>query len=162
MSDEPIPFEHAAIIVGENSYATLEQAEAIAAARLFTESWGRAYPNRREVALITASAALSALRWKGRPADEAQPLAWPRDRAPRSRPGPNAGIPQVVTEACAELAFHFMAMSVRPATNVQMRQLGDSLTMYFASTPDELPKHVRRLIEPLLETPSSHSADLVR
>ena len=119
-----------------NSHITLAAADALAAERLFTEAWHAATPERRAAALCTATAILDRLKWRCK---DAAPLA----------------------TACAELAFHLLTQAAHPGAPVQMRQLGDSLTMYFPSVADELPKHVRRLIEPFLIVGSTHSSELV-
>ncbi|MGJ3626378.1 hypothetical protein AB5I41_04605 [Sphingomonas sp. MMS24-JH45] len=44
---------------------------------------------------------------------------------------------------------------------VMQRMLGDSLTMFFPTIADELPKHVRRLIEPHLRASSANVAEVM-
>ena len=91
-----------------------------------------------------------------------QPLAWPRvaDRCPRGYPL-TAETPDAIRTACVELAMHLLAQGQLSSAPVQMRQLGDSLTMMFPTIADELPKHVRRLIEPHLRASSANVVEVV-
>lgn len=153
--------EFAAITVGVDSYIGLEQANQIAASRLFARAWNAADPSTRCNALRTATALLDRMRWQGRPVTASQPLSWPRvpDRCPHGFPMA-APIPAAITAACVELAVHLLNAGQLPAAPVQMRQLGDALTMYFPTVADELPKHVRRLVEPHLRIASANVAEV--
>ena len=144
-------------------YISLADAEALASKRLHAIAWRAAAADTKPIALATAAAVLDQLKWAGTPVDSAQALAWPR-RSVRDYSGrllPQDTIPAAVATACAELAFHLIG-NPQPAGNpVQMRQLGDSLVMYFPTVADELPRHVRRLIEPYLRVRSAHAAELI-
>ena len=157
MSDE-IP----ALIVGTNSYVSLAQADEIAATRLFTAPWNGTTDAARTKALMTATALLDRMRWQGRKVAPTQPLEWPRvpDRCPTGYPLSVAVIPPIVT-ATVELAIHLLStgdLGGGPAVMQQM--LGDSMVMHFAHVSDELPKHVRRLIEPYLHVASANNAEV--
>jgi len=107
---------------------------------------------------VTATATLDRLAWQGRPTTNIQALAWPRS----GLAVPAATIPTAIATACAELAFYLLSaggMGRRPG--VQMVMVGQSMETYFPDVVDELPKHVRRLVEPYLRVRSSHSAELV-
>ena len=146
---------------GVNSYVTLAEANAIADTRLFVGSWGAATDDTRERALITATALLDRLQWKGRPLAATQPLAWPRvtDACPYGYPL-TTDIPKGITAATVELAIHLLSAGEFAGAPVQQRMLGDSMVMYFPTVTDEFPKHVRRAIEPHLRASSANVAEV--
>lgn len=146
---------------GVTSYASLADANAIADARLFASAWNAATDDTRAKALATATALLDRLRWQGRPTAATQFIAWPRvpDRCPHGFPM-IAPTPRSIIVACVELAIHLLTQGQLPAAPVQSRMLGDSMTMYFPTIADELPKHVRRLIEPHLRVSSANVAEV--
>ncbi|ONF95984.1 DnaT-like ssDNA-binding protein [Sphingomonas jeddahensis] len=150
------------IRAGVNSYISLAEAQAIAATRLFAAAWNGAAEATRSQALITATALLDRMRWQGRPLAPTQPLAWPRvsDRAPHGYPA-TADTPPAIITACVELAVHLLTQGQHSGAPVMQRMLGDSMTMYFPTIADELPKHVRRLIEPHLRASSANVAEVV-
>lgn len=150
------------VLPGINSYASIDEATAIAEARLFASAWERASEPTRAQALCTATALLDRMRWQGRPVAPTQPLAWPRvpERCPHGYPMV-ARIPDAIVTACVEMAIHLLATGQLSGAPVQMRQLGDSMTMYFPTIADELPKHVRRLIEPFLRVSSANVAEVM-
>ncbi|MBL4793674.1 MAG: hypothetical protein JKY97_12200 [Citromicrobium sp.] len=146
---------------GVNSYVTLAEANALADTRLFAGSWDAATDDTRERALITATALLDRLQWKGRPLVATQPLAWPR--APDARPYGyplTTDIPQGITTATVELAIHLLSVGQFAGAPVQQRMLGDSMVMYLPTVADEFPKHVRRAIEPHLCASSANVAEV--
>lgn len=148
--------------VGINSYVSLEDAEAVASERLFAAAWSAATPETRAKALITATALLNRMQWQGRPVAPSQPLAWPRvaDRCPPGFPL-IAETPAPIVTATVELALHLLQTGELPGgPAVMQRMLGDSMAMYFAHVADELPKHVRRLIEPFLRSSSANVAEV--
>lgn len=150
------------LTVGTNSYISLAAANDVAASRLFTGAWTAANNETRAAALMTATALLDRLQWEGRPLAPTQPLAWPRvpDRCPAGYPLTTDTPPAIVT-ATAELAIHLLStgeLGGGPA--VMQRMLGDSMVSHFAHVADELPKHVRRLIEPFLRSSSANVAEV--
>lgn len=149
------------IRAGVNSYASLAEAQGIAATRLFAAAWNGAAEQTQSQALITATALLDRMRWHGRALAPTQPLAWPRvpDRCPHGYPLAAATPPAIVT-ACVELAIHLLTQGALSSAPVMQRMLGDSMTMYFPTIADELPKHVRRLIEPHLLASSANVAEV--
>lgn len=159
---EPTP-ELPVLTVGVDSYVTYEQAVGIADTTLFAQAWQIAAPERKALSLKTATSLLSRMRWKGIPTNPSQKLAWPRTNV-RNKYGqliPSDAIPSDLAIATVELAIYLLANGTYPGgPAVQMRQLGDALTMYFAGVTDELPKHVRRLVEPYLLVGSSHVAEV--
>lgn len=148
-------------ITGVDTYANLERANSVAAARLFSGAWDAADTATRARALRTATALLDRVRWQGRPVAPTQPLAWPRvpDRCPHGYPM-SVATPDAIATACVELAIHLLTQGQLASAPIQMRQLGDSMTMHFPTIADELPKHVRRLVEPHLRASSAHVAEV--
>ncbi|QQV75873.1 hypothetical protein H5J25_09610 [Sphingomonas aliaeris] len=159
MSDNTTPF---AVQAGINSYIGLADANTIAAGRLFATGWNASTDETRAKALATATASLDQMRWAGRPVAPTQPLAWPRvpERCPPGYPLSAPTPPEILT-ACVELAIHLIANGQQSSAPVQMRTIGDTSVMYFATIADELPKHVRRLIEPHLRVASAHVAEVM-
>ncbi|MCP3731809.1 hypothetical protein M9978_15395 [Sphingomonas sp. MG17] len=147
---------------GTNSYVTIEAANALAGERLFASAWNAASGDARAQALMTATALLDRLQWQGRKAVSSQPLAWPRidDRCSEGYPLATE-IPAPIAAATVELAIHLLATGELPGgPAIMQRMLGDSMVMHFAHVADELPKHVRRLIEPFLRSSSANIAEV--
>lgn len=150
------------IIVGVNSYATMAQASEIAGTRLFAAAWTGATDDTRARALLTATALLDRMRWQGRKLATSQALEWPRvpERCPLGYPLAADIIPPIVT-ATVELALYLLStgeLGGGPA--IMQRMVGDSMAMFYAHVADELPKHVRRLIEPYLVVSSANVAQV--
>ena len=159
--DDPLP----SVTVGVDSYVSLDDANTIITNRLFSRAWGSDYDRdnigRRCVALRTATALLDRMRWKGRPVAHGQPLAWPRvpERCPHGYPL-TVDIPTAISTACAELAIHLLTTGQLTTSHVQTQMVGDTMLTYFPTIADELPKHVRRLIEPHLIASSANTAEV--
>lgn len=150
------------ITVGQNAYLTLDAASAIADTRLFAAAWTSATTATQAKALLTATALLDRMQWQGRKVASSQSLAFPRvsDFATPGYPL-TTEIPPAIITASVELAIHLLKsgdFGGGPA--VQMRMLGDSNVMHFSHVADELPKHVRRLIEPHLRSSSANIAEV--
>lgn len=172
MSDETddteYEYEVLAAIVGENSYITVEDAGELAEQRLTSAAWAAADATMCARALIHATALLDRMKWLGQPATTTQHLSWPRtgvipnDRSLRTLSlFASPTTPPALAIATAELAFHMLANPEPADLRVQMRQIGPAMEMYFPDTPDEIPVHVRRLIEPYLRTPSAYAAEVL-
>lgn len=149
------------IIVGQNSYLSLADAHAIADARLFAAPWTNADDATRIRALITATTLLDRMGWEGRSIAPTQPLAWPRvpERCPAGYPLSTDTPPAIIT-ATVELAIHLLTAGTLSSAPIMQRMLGDSMVMYYPTIADELPKHVRRLIEPHLRSSSANVAEV--
>jgi hypothetical protein len=148
--------------VGTNSYVSLDAANALASERLFAGAWAAATADTRAQALMTATALLERMQWEGRPLAPTQALAWPRvaDRCPDGYPL-TADIPAPIAAATVELAIYLLGQAEMPGgPAIMQRMLGDSMVMHFAHVADELPKHVRRLIEPFLRSSSANVAEV--
>lgn len=150
------------VTVGTDSYIALDGAGIFAADRLFTGAWARADDATRCAALRTSTALLDGMRWQGRRVVPTQALEWPRvpDRCPHGYPM-SATIPAAIVSACVALAIHLLSQGQLASAPVQTRQLGDAVTTYFPTIADELPKHVRRLIEPHLIASSANVAEIL-
>ena len=85
------------ITVGENSYIDIAGADEYFAGRLHTDIWRETDDSNKEAALKQATKAINRQLLKGRKADPAQTLAFPRY--------PDTEIPQAVKEACCEEAL---------------------------------------------------------
>lgn len=150
------------IAIGQNAYLALADADTIAATRLFAEPWTNSTARTRERAIITATAVLDRMGWQGRRLAPTQPLAWPRvaDRAPLGYPL-TTDIPDAIKTASVELAIHLLATgTLGGGPAIMQRMLGDSMEMFYPTVADELPKHVRRLVEPYLRASSAHVAEV--
>jgi len=146
---------------GVDSYVSLEDANAIAADRLFSGLWTDADDDTRCAALKTATSFLDRLRWQGRRVAPTQALAWPRVNvnAPDGYPL-SPEIPAIIRTATVEFAISLLSQGDLQRSNLQMQQVGSSMMMFFPTIADDLPKHVRRLIEPLLIASSAHVAEV--
>jgi hypothetical protein len=161
-SDCPTPNECPIILVGQNAYVSLAEADTTASARLFAETWNNALPRTKEQAIITATALLDRMQWQGRKLAPTQPLAWPRvaDHAPLGYPLATE-IPAAIKTASVELALHLLRTgSMGDGPPIMQQMLGDAMVMYYPHIADELPKHVRRLIEPHLRVWSANNAEV--
>ena len=159
--ESPAP-EPAVVTIGVDSYVTLADADTLAGKRLFANVWTSATGVTRCQALQTATALLDRMHWRGSPLALTQPLAWPRvdDRCPRGSPL-SVAVPTEIIAACVELAIHLIGAGQIATPHIQTRMLGDSMTINFPTIADELPKHIRRLIEPHLRVPSANVAEIV-
>jgi hypothetical protein len=102
------------------------------------------------------------MQWSGHPVAPTQPLAWPRvaNRCPDGYPL-TTDIPAPIAAATVELAIYLLGNGELPGgPAIMQRMLGDSMVMHFAHVADELPKHVRRLIEPFLRSTSANVAEV--
>lgn len=96
-----------------NSYVSEADADAYAATSWWGSTWLALTANDKEIALISATAALQTLTWKGKrctpstdDADKPQALSWPRSDA--SCDGVAATcllIPKAITDATIEIAY---------------------------------------------------------
>lgn len=148
--------------VGMNSYVSLDDANALASERLFAEAWTANSPNAQSQALMTATALLDRLGWQGRPLAQSQPLAWPRvaERCPEGFPL-MVDIPTPILTATVELAIYLLGTGQMPGgPAVMLNMVGQTMQTHFAHIADEIPKHVRRLIEPFLRSSSANVAEV--
>lgn len=156
--DVPNALPEPVLIVGANTYLTLNDANTIAATCLANGAWANALDNARIRALITATSLLDRLRYTGRKLAPTQTLSFPRvsQATPPGYPL-TTEIPAAVEQATVELALHLLENGEPSDKPVQSQMLGDSMVMFFPTVADELPKRVRRLVAPYLETPSTNT-----
>lgn len=99
-----------AIIVGENSYVDIAEADEYFSGRLHSEAWERATETDKEKALRQATKAIDRQPLKGKKTDAGQELAFPRY--------PDTEVPEAVKEACCE-----EALAILESGNSQRRKL---------------------------------------
>lgn len=161
-------------VVGTDTYISVEDATALAADRLHAGEWRAAVEAHTDTAtvpaicrqaLTTATAILDGLGWSGVPSDPSQALAWPRRgaRDGQGAPLPANAVPEALSVACAELAFHLLANEPHAprSTPLQMVMVGQSMETYFPTVADDLPPRVRRRIAPYLIVRSKHSSEMM-
>jgi hypothetical protein len=85
------------ITVGENSYIDIDEANEYFTGRLHAESWGETSDADKEKALKQATKEIDRQPLTGRKATDTQALAFPRY--------PDSEVPEVVKEACCEVAL---------------------------------------------------------
>lgn len=141
------------LALGEDTYITLDDAQAYFAQRLHADAWTAATDADREKALRTATTLLDLNDFKGQRTARSQPLAWPR----RYIVGPDGCIepadllPAAIKSATCEMAIHVLRRDPAQANpTVTRRAVGDLQVDYAASQPDLLPTLVRRLLSPYL------------
>jgi len=104
-----------ALVLGTNSYVTLEQADAYFDTRLDAGAWVNADSDDQESALVTATQILDNYHYIGVAVSSAQSLAWPRKNAAYYEPklGTQLGVddstyPNRLKFATYELALHLL------------------------------------------------------
>ncbi|MNQ65652.1 hypothetical protein D3C85_801120 [compost metagenome] len=155
-----------------DSLVTLEEADTILAATLHGREWtARANDDRRacgddpdrtparnldRAALMDASAVLAAQDWKGRKAASDQAQSFPRTGLNMGDGRVIQGVPVEVKKAASMLAAHLIARSEQSMTPEVFRayQIGEVRGEFRAPIRDDLPRHVRLLVQPLLESGS--------
>lgn len=68
-----------ALVKGDNSYATVAEADAYFEDRLDANAWANADATRKAQALVTATASVDSLDWGGTAVSESQKLSFPRE-----------------------------------------------------------------------------------
>lgn len=160
------------LIVGENTYVSLKEADAYLSRKQLSGGWIRDLDYAldlpeliafQEEILIEATAALDRLGFNGSIARYDQPLAWPRMRM-RDREGrsiPSNVVPQAVRDATCELALHLLSKpEAKPASAVARKRVGDLEIQYRATLPDPVLPIVRQLLAPFLAG-SPYSVELI-
>ena len=133
-----------------NSYVSEAEADAYAAISWWGATWLALAANDKEIALISATAALETLTWKGKrcspsvdDADKPQALSWPRSDV--SCDGIAAVctlIPKAITDACIEIAYQLsqspsalqpgVTATAAAGTFTSKEQLGELVVEYSA------------------------------
>jgi len=141
-----------ALIVGQNTYATSEEAEEYFGARLHSTVWTSATDATKEVALLHGAAVLDAhISWSGQKLTEDQVMAWPRKlRIAQADP---SVIPSVVKAAQCEMALYLLATdpTTAPKTAGYKVMQADTLRLEIdkADRPEMIPAHVAAMLYPL-------------
>lgn len=104
------------LVVGENSYVTVNEASDYFGMRIAHDAWSNASTTEQSEALVTASLIVDRNEWIGQAVSSSQALAWPRKNAvyydrrlgmqitiPESE-----GAPLLVKEAVYEQALHLL------------------------------------------------------
>ncbi|MCB9902407.1 MAG: hypothetical protein H6826_13775 [Planctomycetes bacterium] len=95
-----------------DSYATLAEATAYHAARLWSDEWGASTDPKREAALKWATRLIDQLDFPttSQKAVSTQALRWPRSYVydPDGARLPTAIVPAPIREACCELAYYLL------------------------------------------------------
>jgi hypothetical protein len=148
---------------GENSYATVLEADTYFADRLDVVAWTSADSLTKAQALITAASILDDMSWTGSAISEDQPLAFPRTGSyfdPKVGSIMDLGddIPVRIFKANIEMAHHLMNNDgLQDDTgNIKRIQVGP-ITIENNIRPSVLPPNVKRLVKPLMVNSGSHS-----
>lgn len=111
------------MIVGVDSYISLEDAQAYFANRLRSDAWDEASELEKEKALKTATKRINCLRFIGRPVDPNQELAFPRLIQNSFGVLVRVDIPKAVKEATCEEAISLLEQGDH---DIKRRKLQDA------------------------------------
>ena len=151
-----------ALVVGENSYVSIAEAEAYFEDRVNADEWFDDFTDvQREQSLVTSTGVLDDMRWSGYAVEEAQDLAFPRvvtyfdPRVGRSISIDNI-VPQRVKTAQIELAFHLLQNEdvLNNAPSVESLAVG-TITLTDLRGASVIPARIRRIVAPLLMNSSN-------
>ena len=148
------------IVVGENSYSNVADADAYFAAR-DVASWSAATNAAREAALLQATAYLDGhYDWVGVLADTDQLLGWPRHGATDGEGRLVEGIPARIRAACAEIALAALKEDIAPTLHrggkVSSESVGDVSIQYAEDAPvGKTFPYVDLLLKGLFRAPST-------
>lgn len=146
-----------ALVKGTNSYVTLIEANDYFLDRLDVEAWTQASDPLKEQALVTATGVLDEMTWTGSAITDTQSLAFPRlgsyfdPRLGMSIYLDEDFIPDRITKATMELAYHFLNNDgiLDDTGRVEDLSVGSiNLTSIYA--PSLIPSNVKKSIKPLL------------
>lgn len=148
------------LVVGTNSYVTLDEATAYLGDRYGSIIWDKE-PNQ-ESALVTAARLLdSQMLWLGAKTDNSQPMKWPRTGFD-AMDIDSSIVPQIVKDAQCELAFDIVEKGgVKPAfdaSNDLKRIKADTVEIEYRSNgvikpdPSRVPDHIKRMLHGLIES----------
>lgn len=159
----------------DESLITLERADSILASTLAGREWTQRAAQDRQLclddpertpqreddknALRDATARLGSLPWKGMKVSSDQPLPFPRAHLTTPEGRRIIGIPAEVERATALLAVFLLErreQSISPEV-FRAYQIGEVRGEFRAPVRDDLPRHIRLLVAPLLNGGSSWS-----
>ena len=152
-----------ALVLGTNSYATLEEAEAYLADRLDVAAWSSASDTLKQQALVSATTLLDTINWTGVAVSASQALAFPRVGSYFS---PKLGmavifdntIPSVIKVATIETAYHLLNNDgiLDDTGSADSIQVGP-ITIQKPQNASKLPSLVSAMIRPLRERAGSNA-----
>lgn len=153
-----------AVIIGENSYATIAEADAYAFDRGLTD-WASLTTDQKSSALILGCDYLEATygqAWQGRKTDPEQTLSWPRiDVFVDYYPIPSVTVPSAIIKANIEMALRAGAGEPLIADQGQqvVKEKVDVLEVTYQSYSDPATRYpyVNRLVMPYLRSASGDS-----
>ena len=148
-----------AVVVGENSYVTLAEAEEYFSNRLDVDAWATASETLKSQSLTTAAMVLDGLTWKGEAVDASQMMAFPR-RVEYLDPRLNLWVRPLITEvpvrikrANFELAYHLLNNDgLLDDTGSVIDMSVGSIDLKRIYNAPQLPAVVQNLIAPLRES----------
>ena len=144
-----------AVIVNQNSYVSLTDADAYFLARLGSEVWSEATPEQKEAALRTATSLLDNMRWCGMTAVEGQPLAFPRKMSffdpSQGRVVTPEGLPPRLVNAQLELSLHLLESedALSAVTSVESLSVGP-ISLTNIKKAASVPARVLNMVRPML------------
>ena len=140
-----------AITVGTDTFASVAQVSAWAAASLSADGWAAAVDTRRETAIRQATRLLETLvRWRGEKASATQALAFPRTGLEREGVAvAHDTIPLEIVYATAAFADALLIEDTSgPAEEQPARIKAGSIAITFEDRPagEAIPRHIKNLL----------------
>jgi hypothetical protein len=128
-----------AIVVGQNSYITLTEANNYFTDKLYADGWNSATTVTKEIALKEACKRMNRLAFKGEKTDNVQLLAFPRVMPVLNRIGvigfnSDTGIPEAVKSAQCEEALALIVHGNSARTKAQEQNV---IRVNFGSVSEE-------------------------
>jgi hypothetical protein len=144
-----------AVTLNENSYVTLEEAEAFYLQRLGSDAWTDASASDREAALVTATTLLDNMRWNGVAVSSSQTLCFPRTiEYFDTRLGYTVnvtGVPKRVKDAQLELTLHLLENPgiLQASTSIESIKVGP-INLDEIKKVSVWPPRLYAMVQPLL------------
>lgn len=143
-----------ALIIGTNSYVSLDEANAYFAERLYASEWGVATSTEKEKALITAARMIDRCAFSGKVAAADQAMAWPRVNVREDQGRDlNLIVPRQVKDAQCELGYALLKSDLTAdsgkrglkAKEVSVAAIG-SKEVFLPGAQTQLPQTVEELL----------------
>lgn len=152
-----------ALIVGQNSYVTLTEAEEFFDGKLYADEWHGADEATKEKALKEACKRLNRLAFKGKKVNDAQLLAFPRQMLLFNRIGvigftEDTGIPEEVKAAQCEEALSLLKIGNSARTKAQEQNV---IRVSFGEVSEEYKASLKLLSREALELLKPYLAGVV-
>ena len=164
----PVEVDATAKGVSSNSYVTVAEADAYFGDRLRSTDWTGATPDDKARALIGATARLEQEIYEGTKTTLEQALKWPRFGADDDDGNvfDHDTIPAIVKEATFEQALLELAADLTADTGLEGFEkivVGPlEVIPRHAQAAGDLSENVKRILRPVLETPSGANIRLLR